>query len=227
MKLKNVLILSISLVMIMSSAVFAEIPDQSIILGDKAYHINYFFLPELLDDINEQLNKAISNGYGLSYRLNDDNYRDMFTGEIIPQEVIQDWPSITYLDSNGSEVVYDKGNGGVIDQPNTYYADVNVESSSIPNIKRITIISVDKSFTDVTQFRVLRPTDNIDVTRDISERITVLTDKEITIQFLDNDSKLLASGILDLKSASGEVKMIIRAEDSTPVVKYFEVTDIY
>lgn len=227
MRLKNVLVLTISLVMIMTSVVFAEIPDQTIILGDKAYDLDCLFSSNFVKEINEQLQKAISKGYKLSFRLGGSDYKDIFTGKVVPKETIQDWPKITRVDSKGNQTVYDKGNGNVVDQPNTYYANVSVEVGSISSFKKVKITSVDQSFSGIVKYRVVESASNLDITRNIDQEVTVMNGNTITIEFLDGNSKIVASGTLNIKTAEGNIKMPIEANGSTPNVGFLEVVDIY
>lgn len=227
MKLKNVLILTISLVMIMTSVVFAEIPDRTIILGDKAYDIDCLFSPNFVKEINEQLQKAVSNGYKLSFRLGSSDYKDLFSGNVVPNEDIQKWPEVTRVDSEGQQTVYDKGNGNVIGQPSTYYANVNVEVGSISSFKKIKITSVDQSLSGIVKYRVLETATNLDITKNIDQDITVMNAGTVTIEFLNASSGVVASGTLNMKTAEGDIKMSIKANGGTPNVGFLEVIDIY
>jgi len=113
MKTRLVIALVISLTFNISTA-FAEIPTNAVILGDKAYAVELLFDNSYLAELNAQVQQAVAGGYGLYYKLGDAPYKEIFSGQAVADEVIQNWPQITFVDMYGNETTYAAGNGDEI-----------------------------------------------------------------------------------------------------------------
>lgn len=126
-------------VLVFSSLSFATIPEDTIIIGSKAFALDCIFDSSFNDDINEALFEA--GGTDLYYRLTGQNqFYDLMNGEPIDNSKTEKWPEITLIKADRSQVIYEAGNGAEKDAVKVL---VSVEVGSIESFKKVTVHSTD------------------------------------------------------------------------------------
>jgi len=108
MKAKRIASIVSMAMLLMGGAAYAQIPDNSILLGDKGYAVELLFDDEYTAQIQESANDA--SGY-LYYNLGA-GWKDIFTGEDIAD--FDSWPQVEYTDAEGTVKWYDSKNGNPI-----------------------------------------------------------------------------------------------------------------
>ena len=202
--MKKNLFLVLILFLLVGSFNFAEIPDNTIIIGSKAFTIDCLFDPSFSDDINNAL--AESGGSNLYFRMaGEDNFSDLMTGEPIDQSETQNWPEITLVNENREEVVYGAGNGVAKDKKE---AVISLESGAISSFKKITVESTD-----------LENVDKIKINSElysIGEEVTTMISGSniLLIEFLDVDSNVLAELELDTSEDLNSESKTLSVTDS-------------
>ena len=97
----------------------AEIPNNSIIIGDQAFSIQYLFQPGAKEEINNAITSFMStnpNGK-IFFQLDGMNtqFTDIFSGEPASEQELNSLPEITFKDENGNLRKFAAGNGEEID----------------------------------------------------------------------------------------------------------------
>jgi len=105
MRKRMMAVLIASLTILMGTVSFAEVPDNAVVLGDKAYAVELLFSDDYTAQIQTDANAA--NG-SLYYNLGA-GWKNIFTNE----EVIDfnSWPQIAYVDASGITHTYAAQNG--------------------------------------------------------------------------------------------------------------------
>ena len=136
------LALVITAVMMFSSTVFAAVPSDTVVIGDKAYSIDYIVLTATEAEINAQL--ANFPGAKIFYNIEGQttDFTGLFDEELATSEELAAFPQITYVKSDGTTVIYEAGNGDEVT------ADDWLTVSSVSDI---TATTVDVTFPALTE----------------------------------------------------------------------------
>lgn len=94
---------------LMCNISFAAIPNDTIVVGDKAYNLEYLTnSPEAIDDFLKKLDNADDDD--VVYKLSD-TLINVSDGKGISKEYI---PSVVYYDESGNTTIYEKYDGDEI-----------------------------------------------------------------------------------------------------------------
>lgn len=102
-------ILATLLILCFATTALAAVPENTIVIGDKAWDANLLFDPEFSQTI---LDAFMENGGNLNYVDFDNKIQDFLGEEVDASE----WPEVTYTDVEGNQVRYEEGNGDPIVQ---------------------------------------------------------------------------------------------------------------
>ncbi len=104
MKKRRVVSLVAAASLLMVNGAYAAIPGNTVILGDKAYHIDLLFE----DSYNAQIQTALAEaGDALYYDFNDEGFRTIFGNQFVTDAEKTQWPEISRLDEHGIETRYE------------------------------------------------------------------------------------------------------------------------
>lgn len=213
----------LSMLMVTSLA-FAEVPSNSVVLGDKAFSVELLFDAANIPDINAALNEAALNGEGMYFKLaGQDTFKDIFTMQDVTQSQLQAWPQITFKAADGNETVYAQGNGDELSSSSKYaYVDVEV-ASAMPTFKRITVDSSD--YEGAASFKVVYGMDSTNATAFGSEVTFMTSESSVEIQILDGEGAVVATGNVGVESSAENAKVSITSTQPEPTK--FSVVNIY
>ena len=110
-KIIKALALGSALTLTSSTVAMAAIPNESVIIGSKAYSIDCLFNNAYTAQINADL--AVSNGI-LYFNMNGGGWKDIITGHVVTNEQMTALPNVTYIDKDGKSSIYAKGNGDLV-----------------------------------------------------------------------------------------------------------------
>jgi hypothetical protein len=111
MKKHRILALVLVFMMLMTSVAYGAIPNNSVIIGDKGYSIDYLMDEGNLAEINEAV---AANGLNPIYFQLDgvaDSFTNVMNGIVATQAELYALPAITYKDASGQITVYDPAFG--------------------------------------------------------------------------------------------------------------------
>lgn len=130
---------AISTIIYASPVKAMAIPGHSIVIGDKAYSVDYVVKPANYGEINTQM-LNVSNVY---YVVNSSTVKDLFNGTYVNTNVIDSIPTITYKDGDGEIYKARSGSNNLEHQLNPFMAMAKVTIGSDLNIfKKISITTV-------------------------------------------------------------------------------------
>ncbi|AHM57339.1 hypothetical protein EAL2_c20580 [Peptoclostridium acidaminophilum DSM 3953] len=121
MKLKKVICLATAATMLMGSAAFAEVPKDTMIIGNQAFNIRLMFDPSYKAQILDAMRYANANpdsegNRPYYYKINQmAQWRTVFGKIPLTEEQIGQWPEITYINADGESTVYQEGNGDPVE----------------------------------------------------------------------------------------------------------------
>lgn len=196
------------------SSVFAAIPGNSIIIGNKAYDINLLFNPSYVTEVNTALGNA--NGV-MYYNLGGNAFYNIMTGTVVTSSQMSLLPEVTFVNSQGNQTTYAAGNGDPVGQIN---AEVNILSGAISSFKEITVNSTDVDDAEKFALKDLSNNSMSDETV-IGESVIVMTNQtSLELYILNASGEQLANGTLAI-SADGNVTVHL-----TPIDTEFKVISI-
>ena len=208
MKKRRVVSLVAAASLLMVNGAYAAIPGNTVILGDKAYHIDLLFE----DSYNAQIQTAlVEAGDALYYDFNDEGFRTIFGNQFVTDAEKTQWPEITRLDEHGDETRYEAGTQKPIGD-----AELAVESVSAINITKIKV--------DFTNEAADFTTDNISAAGLVFSNPVLADDKKSVIVTVDgaqfeSSYDVTVTGV---KNAEGVV-----APDYTESVTFGTVNQYY
>lgn len=224
MKIMKFFAMTTSFFVMLTSMTFAQIPDNSIVIGQKAYSIELLFSSDYLDEINQAVDQAVSNGYGLYYKLDGDAYRDIFTNGAVTDSEIAKWPQISYKDSTGNESTYAPGNGEEIaSSSKSAYVTVEI-ANALPTFKKVNVLS--SEYGNAVNFKVVYNGGTTEVIPFGTEVTFMTSESTVEIQLLDNAEAVVAKGNIGVVSGVENAKVSMKSEQS-PETDTFSVVDIY
>lgn len=103
---KKLAVLLLSFMTMVNMSVFAQMPDGSVIIGNKAYDLNYVNNPEHNDEIIEEVCKG--NYKDIYIKGHDTNWYSNSTGKIV---AIEDIPGVTYKNGEGKLTDFEAKDG--------------------------------------------------------------------------------------------------------------------
>jgi len=193
---KKLLSAAIITAIMFGSTANAEVPPHSVIIGDKAYSIDYIVKPANFAEIDSQLNKSTSVYYVSSTRI-----IDLFTGKPISYSLISSFPQLSYKDGDGEKYTVLAGNGKLIHKTNPFMASANVSiGNGMTLFKNIKITT---TLPDVCYYTI----ENGTSIQKIGQTIKCATDENyVKVKLLAYDKKtLIAEGQLDVSSSGYKV----------------------
>ena len=193
------LIAAISVTLYSSSVSAMAIPSHSIVIGNKAYSIDYVVNPSNYGEINSQMLNA-SNVY---YVVNSSNIKDLFTNEYVSTNVIDSTSTITYTDKNGEQYIARSGSDSLEHVVGAFTATAKVEIGNGLNlIKKITVNST--SIPDVNYFKI----SGSSYIKSVGSSLQITSDQSNATVYFYNDlagNKLIATGTLDISNSTGTI----------------------
>jgi hypothetical protein len=223
-KMKLFATTALSMLMLTSSMVFAQVPDDSIVIGQKAYSIELLFSSQYVDEINQAVDQAVSNGYGLYCKLGGDSCRDIFTNGAVSDSEIANWPQITYKDASGNETVYAEGNGEEVSvSSKSAYVTVEV-ANALPTFKQVNVLS--SEYDNAVSFKVVYGSTESGVTSLGTEVTFMTSESTVEIQLLDNSGSVVATGNIGVATGVENAKVSMESEQDQET-NTFSVVDIY
>jgi len=135
MRTKRILALALALVLVLSTGVFAAIPNNTLLVGNKAYDIPGYVAT---GEHNAEIQAAVDNADAgqIFYQLDgvQDQWAGVFGGTPSTAE-LDALGQITYKGADGKEVVYDKFSGNPVTEP----TELKVESVRAINATTVQI----------------------------------------------------------------------------------------
>lgn len=184
-----------------STARAMAIPSHSIVIGTKAYSLDYVVKPANFGEIDNAIN-SVSGNSSIYYVVNSSTVKDLFTNEYVSTNVIDSIPTINYKDGTGEQYIARSGQNYMehVTSPFSASADVQI-GSSFNLIKKITITSV--SIPDANYFSVA----GSNITSVGNSVQTTILDNTSSVYFYADSSgqNLVAVGTLDTGSSTGSV----------------------
>lgn len=174
------------------------IPSHSIVIGNKAYSIDYVVKPANYGEINYQILSA-SNVY---YVVNSNTVKDLFSNSNVSKNVIDSVPSITYKDKYGEEYIARSGSDTLEHVQGPLEALANIQTL-IGYYKRITVTST--NVPNAGYFRVTDGVNESSVARVGSSVTTNISGNSASIYFYSDSSGnyLTAVGTLNVADLTG------------------------
>lgn len=193
------LIAAISVALYSSSVSAMAIPSHSIVVGNKAYSIDYVVNPANYGEINSQMLNS-SNVY---YVVNSNTIKDLFTNEYVSTNVIDSISTITYIDRNGEQYIARSGSDSLEHIVGAFTATAKVEIGNGVNlIKKITVNST--SIPDVNYFKI----SGSSYIKPVGNPLQITSSQSSVTVYFYNDSagnKLIATGTLDISNSTGSI----------------------
>jgi len=100
--------LALSAALLICTPSFAQIPENSVVIGDKAYHVSLAFDSEY----DLQIGRAFSDNPGTAFLNIGSGWKNLVSGESLAEFNL--WPEIEYIDSEGFVTLYSSKNSGEI-----------------------------------------------------------------------------------------------------------------
>lgn len=182
-----------------SPAKAMAVPSHSIVVGNKAYSIDYVVKPPNYGEINTQIINA-SNVY---YIVNSTTVKDLFNNTYVSTNVIDSISTITYKDGDGEQYTARSGSNYLEPVINPFMAKAKVEIGSGLNLlKKITVSTV--TIPDVHYYKIAGSNYIKPVGTPIQATIS---DNSTQIYFYADSTgnSLVATGDLEVSSSSGTV----------------------
>lgn len=118
MKRNKIISLLISIIFVFNVSlplIYAEIPDNSIIIGNSAYDQGCLFNPSFKDEIQDKLNSTDKNNVYYKYSTPTKKvFQKVYGNGNLTDEEIQQLPQINYKDIHGNSYKYAQGNGNIM-----------------------------------------------------------------------------------------------------------------
>lgn len=179
------------------------IPSHSIIIGNKAYSLDYVVKPANYGEINAQMANA-SNVY---YVVNSSIIKDLFTDNYVSTNVIDSIPTITYKDGDGEQYIATGGSPYLQHIADSFTASASVDIGSSLNLfKKINITS--STIPDASYYRI----DGSSYVKSIGTPIqATVSGSSVKVYFYadSNGDTLVATGNLDISSSTGSGVRIV------------------
>lgn len=193
------IIAAISVTAYSSSVSAMAIPSHSIVIGNKAYSIDYIVKPANYGEVNTQILNA-SNVY---YVVNDSTVKDLFSNAYVSTSVIDSVPTITYKDGDGEQYIARSGSDYLEHVVSPFMAVAKVEiGSGLSLFKKITVTSA--TIPDARYFRV-SGSSYIKAVGDFIQ--TTISDSSVNVYFYADSTgnNLVARGTLDVSTSTGAI----------------------
>lgn len=180
------------------------IPSHSIIIGSKAYSLDYVVKPANYGEINNAIISAGSSD--IYYVVNSSTIKDLFTNEYVSTNVVDSIATITYKDSNGDQYIARSGQDYMEHVTTPFTATAKVEiGSSLNLIKRITVTGA--AIQDANYYSV---GDSSIVSVGSSVQTTISQNNSAVSFYADSSGRyLVATGTLDTGTSTGSVSRSI------------------
>lgn len=138
---KKSIVAAILLTLSFSSTVKAmAIPGHSIIIGSKAYSLDYVVKPSNFGEINNAISSAGNSN--IYYVVNSTTVKDLFTNQVVSTNIIDSMPVINFTDGEGEKYIARGGQNYMEHVASPFTATAKVEiGASFNLIKKITITS--------------------------------------------------------------------------------------
>lgn len=182
-----------------SSSVSAmAIPSHSLVIGNKAYSIDYVVKPANYGEINYQILSA-SNVY---YVVNSSTVKELFSNTNVSTSVIDSIPSITYKDKYGDQYVARSGASTLEHVQSPLEALANIQTL-VGYYKRITVAST--NIPNAGYFKVTDGVNESSIGRVGNSVTTNITGNNASIYFYSDSSGnyLTAVGTLNVADLTG------------------------
>lgn len=207
MKKTRILVLSILAILAAATSVYAKLPGNTVIVGNKAFDVSYLFDNSHIDEVNKALNPSTGSISNIFFIDGSQNIKDIFqptvtkkesdlSGDIIYKS--NSYPNgVTYKFNNSEYLYYDKP-----------MIKVNVIANSFNN-GYIVNISYNNGFTNTDNInnKLLGTASKIQIkgvdSFDIAASKTLIyfsNSKSVPISVLDSDSNTIAIGQIDLSN---------------------------
>lgn len=189
---------AISIMCYASSVEAMAIPSHSIVIGNKAYSIDYVVKPANYGEINSAI-RGVSNIY---YVVNSTTIKDLFFNTYVSTNTIDSIPTITYKDADGEEYIARSGSISLEHITNPFMASAKVEiGSSFNLIKKVTITNT--TVPDARYFKL----DGSYLTAVGTPVQAIISGSSVNVYFYSDSSgsNLVATGQIDISSSSGAV----------------------
>lgn len=170
------------------------IPSHSIVIGNKAYALDYVLKPSNFGEISS----AMASGSDVYYIVNSSTVKDLFTDNYVSSSVIDSIPLVNFKDADGEQYTSKSGSGLVhVDSKFMAQATVNVGSSA-NSMKRINVITA--AIPDANYYRV----GNLPIKRVATLSQGIITDDTADVYFYADSagSNLVAKGTLNISSST-------------------------
>ncbi|MFA4884493.1 MAG: hypothetical protein WC601_01730 [Desulfotomaculaceae bacterium] len=203
------LVITTVMVLVLATVAGAAIPNNSVIIGNKAFSIDYLMEPSHIDEISQALDEA--GDAPTYYQLNGvvENLTDVFTGQPITVQQEEALPAITYKDGSGNVTQYASGNGNEISVYTATadvtvgamsFKDINIKNCTMPGAAQFKVDGSSRVNSLGTAIRIMSSSDTVGV--------SILADDGITV---------LATGTLNIDKTATGVTFNITATGNTPV----------
>lgn len=211
MKKIKILVASAIMTIMLSTTAFAALPSGAIIVGDKAYSLDY--ITANVSQLNDILNNAkqYTDIYYTYKQDNKDTIKSLFTGNIVSPSDLQS--ELTYYDKYGNKTIYTRnGSDFSVDQSSsTVELEIKMTKFDASNTRFISVKIPDKSkinmkpFTLTPEYFKIYNDNNSDLVKKIGTYNSLMgensdeyilnmvtTDKYISIGILSNDKVAIA-----------------------------------
>jgi len=101
-------------VLLFATGAYAAVPNDAVIIGDKAFAIGYLTDPNNASEIQQALDNADPGNIWYSIEGVTTGWTGVFFGNVATEADIAAFPQIEYKDPQGAITVYAAGNGDVI-----------------------------------------------------------------------------------------------------------------
>lgn len=215
------MVLAMLVLLVLTSAVSAAgIPGNYLIVGEKAFSIEYLVDPNNTGDIGAALD-ALENPSQMYYHIEGvtQGPTGLLNNQALTSAEIAELPRITYTNNSGT-IIYEAGLGDEVSEPE-YSATASVNfNTTFSTIKVISVLSSD--IEEATSFGV----EGSALSKEFGESITVTTgEKSRTIELYDSTGSLLASGELDVSKVTDLLEFTVELSD-TNNPEEFKVVEI-
>lgn len=169
LKRGKVLALILVFSMLFASVAYAAVPNNSVVIGSKAYSIDYLMVEANIPEINQAV--AENGNNPIFYQLPGvaETWTDVMTSQPATPEQIAAWPEITYKDAQGNVTRYGAGNGEPVVEQLTV---VSVSAITITKLKVELDTAVDSA--SAANFQISGMTVTA-ATLDASKKVVTLT----------------------------------------------------
>lgn len=173
------------------------IPSHSIVIGSKAYSIDYVVKPANYGEINS----AILNASNVYYVINSNTIKDLFSNSYVSTNVIDSISTINYKDKTGEEYIARGGSDYLEHVPSPFMATATVDvGNGLSILKKINVNSI-----TVPNARYYSVGENSYIKQVGTAIQTTLSGNSANIYFYGDSSgnSLIATGTIDVSTSSG------------------------